>query len=663
MQQSYHRHLRTMAALRKLEVTYSSPIVVTGSMTPPPSSIYPGVRCYMVTVTVDERPFHGFGPTPYIARSAAEFEAYKSVCVGTRHQNDGDDGDDGGGRVCGNDDGRLQSHSEASPSFRGRQSLPTCRDDVAPRRDDVMSCRDDACPGGDARYSYDGPRPYSHEEQPTEECFSHGDNCSLGNSISEENHTFPPQSLTSIPSMSYDGDCNDEVFSTASTVECDDNQHSYSTLVSSPSTNDSSYQQPHSHKDDAYYNGDGRWSRHRSADNGTGISPTGWERGHARGAAKRDSSSGRGDEIGANVGGVTRRPFIVGGARRSPAHVGGVRKGPARVVGGAKPSYHVPQTKEDILNAITDFAPDDIYEHPKEGFVFHMTNPGTIIDRVGKLASGRGLDVTYAYNKDASSSSRFSYHCTARAGPHVARSTHFKKRVAQVLAAKRLLDVLQQEDSDEERSREPSPPEGDGEEEGNGAESNEFEASLPLHPLLSLSQSVVPLGSSVGMSPSVDDSASYRYDASCPALNCGHTHLDKTYGENLSEESSLTDVGSPDDGTNGSQDDGTNGSQDDGTNGSQVSVGQLSDVSDVSVESLSDNPVGQLQEVAMMRCEPMPRYMVQSCLAGRVAYYVSTVEYGDYSAMGEWNEHLSLSLSLPTFLSPFLPQSLFLFYL
>lgn len=77
--QSYHVLLEAEATSRKLRVGYSQPEVVNGSINPPPSRFYPGKRCYMVTVCVNERAFHGFGPSPWIAKSSATYEAYKTL--------------------------------------------------------------------------------------------------------------------------------------------------------------------------------------------------------------------------------------------------------------------------------------------------------------------------------------------------------------------------------------------------------------------------------------------------------------------------------------------------------------------------------------------------------------------------------------------------------
>lgn len=55
------------------------PQLVNGSATPPPSRRYPGLVCYMVTITVNKVEYHGYGPTAGLARQFAAFEAYKAL--------------------------------------------------------------------------------------------------------------------------------------------------------------------------------------------------------------------------------------------------------------------------------------------------------------------------------------------------------------------------------------------------------------------------------------------------------------------------------------------------------------------------------------------------------------------------------------------------------
>ena len=60
----------------------SEPQLVCGSATPPPNRRYPGLVCYMVTITVNEVEYHGYGPSAGTARRYAAFEAYKALNPG-----------------------------------------------------------------------------------------------------------------------------------------------------------------------------------------------------------------------------------------------------------------------------------------------------------------------------------------------------------------------------------------------------------------------------------------------------------------------------------------------------------------------------------------------------------------------------------------------------
>lgn len=61
----------TWLALEMPRVSISEAVVVDGGLTPPPSTFYPGRKCYMVTVTFGKVEHFGFGPSPSIARAAA----------------------------------------------------------------------------------------------------------------------------------------------------------------------------------------------------------------------------------------------------------------------------------------------------------------------------------------------------------------------------------------------------------------------------------------------------------------------------------------------------------------------------------------------------------------------------------------------------------------
>ena len=75
----YDGLLGSLAARHGCTLEYSLPELVSGGLTPPPSRVYPGRVCYMMTVQVGGSSYLGFGPNPLIAKHVAEFEAYRYV--------------------------------------------------------------------------------------------------------------------------------------------------------------------------------------------------------------------------------------------------------------------------------------------------------------------------------------------------------------------------------------------------------------------------------------------------------------------------------------------------------------------------------------------------------------------------------------------------------
>ena len=59
-------------------VSISEAVLVDGGLTPPPSRIYPGRKCYMVTVDFGGVEHCGFGPSPSIARAVAIRQACRA---------------------------------------------------------------------------------------------------------------------------------------------------------------------------------------------------------------------------------------------------------------------------------------------------------------------------------------------------------------------------------------------------------------------------------------------------------------------------------------------------------------------------------------------------------------------------------------------------------
>ncbi|XP_019849566.1 PREDICTED: uncharacterized protein LOC109580620 [Amphimedon queenslandica] len=73
------QYIEEEADKRGLKLSYSTPVLATGSSTPPPSTIFPGSTCYYVCITFGNDNYHGYGPTPFIARTSAELEAATNI--------------------------------------------------------------------------------------------------------------------------------------------------------------------------------------------------------------------------------------------------------------------------------------------------------------------------------------------------------------------------------------------------------------------------------------------------------------------------------------------------------------------------------------------------------------------------------------------------------
>ena len=73
------QYIEKEADKRGLKLSYSTPVLATGSSTPPPSRIFPGSTCYYVCITFGDDNYHGYGPTPFIARTSAELEAATNI--------------------------------------------------------------------------------------------------------------------------------------------------------------------------------------------------------------------------------------------------------------------------------------------------------------------------------------------------------------------------------------------------------------------------------------------------------------------------------------------------------------------------------------------------------------------------------------------------------
>lgn len=76
----YAALLKSVAKQMGYQVVWSPLEIVSGSVNPPPSTRYPGLKCYMALVRVGSKEYSGFGPTPVAARNFAASQAYLDVC-------------------------------------------------------------------------------------------------------------------------------------------------------------------------------------------------------------------------------------------------------------------------------------------------------------------------------------------------------------------------------------------------------------------------------------------------------------------------------------------------------------------------------------------------------------------------------------------------------
>ncbi len=80
MSEYFRSKLKSLAKSKRLAITYSCPVIANGSLLPSSMVVAPGTKCYLVSLSIGDDTFHGFGPTPFIAKSSAEHEAYTVLC-------------------------------------------------------------------------------------------------------------------------------------------------------------------------------------------------------------------------------------------------------------------------------------------------------------------------------------------------------------------------------------------------------------------------------------------------------------------------------------------------------------------------------------------------------------------------------------------------------
>ena len=78
---NYSYCIKSEAKKRGLRLTYSSPLLTNSHSALPPSSshINTGSTSYHVSLTLGDKTYNGYGRTPFIARAAAEFEAFSDI--------------------------------------------------------------------------------------------------------------------------------------------------------------------------------------------------------------------------------------------------------------------------------------------------------------------------------------------------------------------------------------------------------------------------------------------------------------------------------------------------------------------------------------------------------------------------------------------------------
>lgn len=80
VEMKYAALLKSVAKQMGYQVVWSPLEIVSGSVNPPPSTRYPGLKCYMALVRVGSKEYSGFGPTPVAARNFAASQAYLDIC-------------------------------------------------------------------------------------------------------------------------------------------------------------------------------------------------------------------------------------------------------------------------------------------------------------------------------------------------------------------------------------------------------------------------------------------------------------------------------------------------------------------------------------------------------------------------------------------------------
>ena len=91
MSESLFWSLVRASGISESAVKISKAVVVDGGLSPPPSKVYPGRKCYYVNLQVGGKAVAGFGPTPGVARRVALIQACNTF-IGKDYDSDSEDG-------------------------------------------------------------------------------------------------------------------------------------------------------------------------------------------------------------------------------------------------------------------------------------------------------------------------------------------------------------------------------------------------------------------------------------------------------------------------------------------------------------------------------------------------------------------------------------------
>ena len=170
----YSALLNSLSMEMGLDVVYGRPEIVNGGVCPPPSGVFPGTLCYMVTVEVSGKTFVGFGPKPMIARKFAEYEAYRTLSA------------------------MYEASDAGTSSFHCQTSLPTeaeTEDSDQSKEKLRVGCRGASSEGASTHSCFSegfrSPKSDHYEQEAGRPVAMEGDVCSVDRESSHP-YIFPP---------------------------------------------------------------------------------------------------------------------------------------------------------------------------------------------------------------------------------------------------------------------------------------------------------------------------------------------------------------------------------------------------------------------------------------------------------------------------------------